>query len=210
MTRRLLLWFLVLATMAAVSGCTGTDVCNLCDAIEERDVEAVRTLLNNGEPVTQAALDMAADPSRVRSRSMASPDAVDREVVDLLLERGDPNAYWMLARSRGRNDTFSSGSQTTVYLAAALMDLWGNAAIVEQLITRGLDVRGTPGGEALREAAIGERLEAARALLAAGAPVNHVGVNVLSRTTPLAEAIQTRNLEMIALLEDAGAVEWVD
>ncbi len=210
MTRRPWIWMLALAAMAAVAGCTGTGPCRLCDAIEERDVDTVRALVNDGEPATQQALEVAADPARVFSRSMTSPDAIDRDIVEALLDHGDPNTRWMLARARGRDDRYSGGSQTTVYLAAALMELWGDAAIVEQLVARGLDVRGTPGGEALRQAAIDERLEGARALLSAGAPVNHVGVNVMGRTTPLAEAIQTRNLELIALLESAGAVEWID
>jgi ankyrin repeat protein len=90
------------------------------------------------------------------------------------------------------------------------MELWGDRALVDRLIARGLDVRGTPGGQALRKAVITRRLDAVKALLAAGAPVNHAGVHVLDRTTPLAEAIQTRDLALIDLLESAGAVEWAD
>jgi ankyrin repeat protein len=80
--------------------------------------------------------------------------------------------------------------------------------MVALLVSRGLDVRGTPGGEALRAAVIARRHAAVRALLDAGAPVNHVSVNS-DRTTPLAEAIQTRDLALIEMVEAAGGLEWV-
>jgi hypothetical protein len=197
-------------TAAALTGCSAPPPCRLCDAVDARDVVAVRELLADGEAVTTRVLETAADPSHVVARTPAGgPEAVDREIVELLLERGDPNARWMLAGSRLRGSS-SSGSQKAVYLAEALVEVWGDRALVERLIARGLDVRGTPGGQALRQAVISGRQDAVVALLAAGAPVNHVGVNVLDRTTPLAEAIQARDLALIALLESAGAVEWVD
>jgi len=195
---------------AVLTGCSAPPPCRLCDAVEARDLAAVRALLAQGEAVTARVLETAADPNRVVARTPpGGPEAIDREIVDLLLENGDPNARWMLAGSRLRSGS-SSGSQKAVYLAEALMELWGDRAMVERLLARGLDVRGTPGGQALRQAVISRRPDAVRALLAAGAPVNHVGVNVLDRTTPLAEAIQTRDLALIALLESAGAVEWAD
>lgn len=206
--RRAVAAVLVLATLS-LAGCEAPPPCRLCDAIEARDVGSVRALLAAGEAVTPRVLEEAADPSRVTARAGGDPGPVDRELVDLLLETGDPNAYWRIAGNRLRHSSMSS-AQTTLYLAESLMELWGDRALVERLLARGLDVRGTPGGQALRQAVISRRADAVRALVAAGAPVNHAGVNALDRTTPLAEAIQTRDLELIALLEAAGAVEWSD
>lgn len=189
-----------------VAGCDDIPPCPLCDAIEARDVAAVRARLAEGHAVTMYALELAADPNRVESRVMGSPQDVDREMVDVLLETADPNTSWKRVSS-GKG---TGGSQKRIYLAEALMELWGDTALLDRLIARGLDVRGTPGGQALRQAVISQRTEAVKRLIAAGAPVNHVGINVPARTTPLAEAIQLRDLDVIGLLEQAGAVEWVD
>ncbi len=194
-----------------VSGCDDVPPCPLCDAIEARDAGAVRARLAEGAAVTEYAVELAADPNRVVGRVGGEPEGVDRKIVDLLIERADPNTSWKrVSGGSGRYSSATRGSQSTVYLAEALMELWGDLALVDRLLARGLDVRGTPGGQALRQAVISRRTEAAKALVAAGAPVNHVGIDVLDRTTPLAEAIQLRDLETIALLEAAGAVEWPD
>jgi hypothetical protein len=206
-----LAWHLAVAISAfTLSGCASSPPCDLCDAIEARDAGAVNSLLAQGSPVTTQVLELAADPNRVIARTPpGGPEAVDREIVERLIEQGNVNARWMRTGSRLRNSS-SSGSQTAVYLAEALMELWGEPALVQRLVARGLDVRGVPGGQALRQAVISRRLDAVRALVDAGAPVNHVGVNALEATTPLAEAIQTCDPALIALLESAGAVEWMD
>jgi hypothetical protein len=193
----------------ALTGCGGPPPCRLCDAVEARDAAGVRAMLTAGESVSVRALQIATDPTLVAVRTQGGDEGRDRAIAELLLEKGDPNAHWTTAGGRLRGSS-SSGSQETVYVAEALMESWGDRAMVDRLLARGLDVRGTPGGQALRQAVISRRHDAAEALLAAGAPVNHVGVNVLDQTTPLAEAIQTRDLALIGLLEAAGAVEWVD
>lgn len=208
MTRHALLVGLLLAG-ALAAACDAPPPCALCDAIEARDAAAVRAQLGAGAAVTSREIELAADPARVVVRTGGGPQAADREVVELLVERVDPNVSWKVV-SGGLRGSSSTGSQKTRYLAEALMELWGDRAILDRLVARGLDVRGVPGGQALRQAVISGRVDAVRALVAAGAPVNHVGINLVERTTPLAEAIQTRDLALIALLEQAGAVEWVD
>ena len=53
----------------SLAGCAGTPPCGLCDAIDARDVAGLRALLDQGEPVTAAALEQAADPIVILSRT---------------------------------------------------------------------------------------------------------------------------------------------
>ncbi len=207
MRRTGILSMLLLGALA-LAGCDEPPPCRLCEAVAARNPGTVRALIGQGEPVSQRALEEAADPNWISSRlELESPDARDREIVEVLVQHGDPNTKWTETSRRSRSST-SSGTTTTTYLAAALMQTWGDEQMVALLVRRGLDVRGPAGGEALRQAVIGRRHAAVRALLDAGAPVNHVSVNG-DRTTPLAEAIQSRDLALIESLEAAGAVEWV-
>ena len=114
---------------------------------------------------------------------------------------------WRRATNRGpRQGGLASGSQQVVYFARAVVELFGDRAGVDRLIARGLDVRGSPGGEARRLAAVGGHLDTARSL-DAGAPVNHVGVNVWNDDAA-GRAIQTRMARLRC--SGGGAVEWVD
>lgn len=207
MTRRSVGLWGVVASCAFLAGCGAPPSCALCDAIEARDPAAVRTALAAGAAVTAREVELAADPNRVVTRASGSPDARDREIVEALIDTADANVSWKVLGG-GLRGSSSRGSQRTRYLAEALMELWGDRPLLDRLMARGLDVRGTAGGQALRQAVASGRTDAVRALVAAGAPVNHVGINLLEQTTPLAEAIQLRDLDLIALLEAAGAVEW--
>jgi len=204
--RRAALLLLVVASAGFAACADGP--CRLCDAVEARDASAVRTLLEEGEPVTAVVLEVATDPGLVMTRLKGDrPEPRDREIVEMLLDRGDPHARWVVS-SYGRRST--SATRVTRFAASSVMELWGDRAMVDLLRRRGLDVNGQAAGEALRHAVANRRHEAVRALIDAGVAVNFVGINVLQRTTPLAEAIQTRDLDVIAMLEAAGAVEWID
>jgi len=54
---------------AVLTGCSAPPPCRLCDAVEARDLAAVRALLAQGEAVTARVLETAADPNRVVARS---------------------------------------------------------------------------------------------------------------------------------------------
>lgn len=213
-------WHLALAAGVAwlLAACSERPPCTLCPAIDQRDPQALQGLLARGEPVTVAALEHAFDPNllTVRLRGDA-PGATDRRIAELLIDAGDVNSQWTVVLLSGgggsaRSTTGRSGSswQFKRTLAGAVIETWPDAAMVARLLQRGLDVRGAAGGEALRSAAAAGGRTAVQALLAAGAPVNHVGADKLRPTTALAEAIQRRDLAVIADLEAAGALEWPD
>jgi len=192
----------LLALLAACS----TAPCPLCRAIEAGDEPAVRARLAAGDSVTLAALQLAIDQTTILGRlGMAELGATDRAIADAVLQHADVNRRW----SEVTTDRHSArSSRSYVYAAAAAVQTWGDSAMIALLLDRGLDVRGVPGGEALVVAAREGRADAVRLLLAAGAPVNHTGVSVPS--TALAEAIQRRDLALIATLEAAGALEWTE
>lgn len=191
--------------LALLTAC-GAAPCLLCDAIESGDEARVRVRLAAGDTVTPAVLRLALDQTTILGRlRMAELGATERAIADAVLQRADVNQRW----SELTTDRYSArSSRSYVYAAAAAVQTWGDSAMVAMLLDRGLDVGGVPGGEALVMAAREGRDEALRLLLSAGAPVNHTGVSVPS--TALAEAIQRRDLALIALLEAAGAVEWTE
>lgn len=192
---------LLLASALGLAGCDDPPPCPLCAAVEARDPAAVQALLDRGETVTRQALEAAIEPRAIDRRSGSRPEPRDRRMAELLLSRGDANARWTVVRS-GRGS-----QQTQRHLGAALLTTWPDARMVALLLQRGLDVKGDPGGEALRAATARGGHEAVRALLAAGAPVNHAGPDGKAPTA-LAEAIQRRDAALIELLERAGALEW--
>jgi hypothetical protein len=187
----------------------------LCAAIEARDPGQVSALLEAGAPVDAQVLELAVDPEVLASRLRGSdPEDRDYAIAMLLLEHADPNVRWRkFAQGRGASTPggstqgFGSTNPDYQYLAASITTLWDDPAPLALLTERGLDIEGVPGGEALYRAVAAQHMSSVKTLLAAGAPVNHRYVNH-PRNTPLSEAIQTRNVELIALLEEAGAVEW--
>jgi len=203
---------LVATWLLPLAGCDEPPPCPLCPAIAQRAPQAVQALLDRGEPVTREALEKAIEPRRLDQRTQFSLEPRDRRIAELLIARGDVNARWHVsASSGGRGSSTVRGSGYQRHLAAAVMVNWPDPALVALLVQRGLDVKGEAGGEALRAAAVAGSRDAVRAWIAAGAPVNHVGTEgSFGRTTALAEAIQRRDLAMIADLEAAGALEWPD
>lgn len=202
---RLLGTLLSCATLLSAVACDDT-TCRLCEAVLARNPATVRALLASGEPVTPYALETAV--TRTDWVGARPPGPEDVEILELLIDRGDANTSWTVT-SRGRAS--SVGSSRRCYFSAGVVEAGRqDPALVRRLLARGLDGRGAAGGEALHKAVAMGALDVARALIDAGAPVNHATTCGISATTPLHEAIQTRSLEMIALLEQAGAVEWAD
>lgn len=200
------------AALLPLAGCGEPPPCPLCPAIGQRDPPAVQALLDRGEPVTREALEDAIEPRRLDQRTQFRIEPRDRRIAELLIARGNVHARWHVSTTSGGTGTSSvRGSGFQRHLAAAVMVNWPDPAMVALLLQRGLDAKGEAGGEALRAAVVAGGRDAVRAWIAAGAPVNHVGTEgSFGRTTALAEAIQRRDLAMIADLEAAGALEWPD
>lgn len=202
---RLCVLVLGAALLTAVAGCDDTS-CRLCDAVRASDVAVTRSLVASGDPVSSSVLETAVEEADWVGTRAPSPQ--DLEILALLIDRGDPNASWTTT-SRGRAS--SVGSSRRCYFSAGVVGAGRqDPALVRRLLARGLDVRGTPGGEALHKAVALQAIDVVRVLLDAGAPVNHPTTCDTYPMTPLHVAIQARDLKMIALLEAAGAVEWTD
>jgi hypothetical protein len=191
--------------------------CPLCESIASEDVATVERALAGGAGVTDRAWRAALE----RVDSPQDSDGSPLQIVARLIEHGaDPNFAWTTfeqstgasvgeART-GRSSNLGPRSSETsrrMFAAAAVAADTDDVATMNALLAKGLDVKGQGAGEALIVAAALEHLKTVRRLLEAGVPVNYVASQA-PRRTPLAEAIQTRNLAVIGALEAAGGREW--
>lgn len=191
--------------------------CPLCDAVVTEDPTAVERALSDAATVNDRAWRMALE----RVDSPQDHEGPPLEIVTTLLSRGaDPNYFWTGASGgtsqAGGSVTFGdvtvgSGSSRSSgrrhFAAAAVAGDTDKVQTIDLFLQKGLDVKGAPAGEALVAAARASHVNTVRRLLQAGVPVNYVASEV-PRRTALAEAIQTRDLAVIAALESAGAREW--
>jgi hypothetical protein len=187
--------------------------------VASEDADAVDRALAGGTPVTEAA--WAAALGRVGS--IQDREGPQLRIARLLLDHGaSPEYSWTgvlggQASATGASirlgDTTvgggsSSSSTRRRYFAAALVaGDTDDASLIGAFLEKGLDPKGQAAGEALVVAAMKGHVNVVKRLLAAGVSPNYVASQP-PRRTALAEAIQTRRLDVIAALEAAGAREW--
>ena len=175
--------------------------CPLCEAVATNDPAKVRVALDDGAPMADAAWEAA-----VRRVTDSGADASAVEIVRTMLSRGaDPNASWFVGGTEARRSAIQPAA-TRMWASAVLAQSTASDALTAAMITHGLAPRGQAAAEALIAAAISERVPAVRRLIDAGVPPNRVDGE--GGPSALARAIQTRNLELIAVLEAAGGREW--
>jgi hypothetical protein len=211
---------LVLALAAGLgAGAPGREAA-LARAIAFADPAATERILAAG-PLDLAA-EVDADGARVPLVRLAVEVAAGhRSDVDLAGERGprlaagDPRALAVLRRlfSAGADANFSwrvsggrSSSYTTYYLVERAVG--ESAGALDVLRAAGLDPKSPGVGEALVTASERGLTAVVRRLVEAGANVNHAQRK--TGRTPLSEAVHRRRLEVIGILERAGAREWVE
>ncbi|HEU0028214.1 MAG TPA: ankyrin repeat domain-containing protein [Ktedonobacterales bacterium] len=161
----------------ATSGQAGANVGALINAAQQGDLEAARALLE-----ADPALAGARDPDG-QSPMMAAIYGSHPEIVALLRERG---------------------ATTTIFEAAALGDIPALSAALAQ-DPAAVRAYSADGWTALHLAAHFGQIEAARALLAAGANVTAHSWNGLDNEPIHAAAANKGNAAMVAALLDAGA-----
>lgn len=184
---------LLVATLA--SACQPAAPCVLCDAVEAKDVARVQDALRRGATVDRVSWELAVT-------SLGNGDAEGAPLVALLAAAGaGPNHRIAAAGSARRGAMNPSGSTAVAAIIALNTE---DVAIVDALVTHGLDVKGAPGAEALTAAASVAHTGVVTRLLAAGVPVNAVA----DGQTALARAIQTRHRPTIAAIEQSGGLEW--
>lgn len=180
---------------ALSSACQPAAPCVLCDAVEAKDVARVQETLRDGAAVDRVSWELAVT-------SLSNGDAEGERLVALLAAAGaDPNHRIAAAGSARRGAMTPSGSTA---VAATIALNTEEVAIVDALVTHGLDVKGATGAEALAAAAGVAHAGVVARLLAAGVPVNAV----VEGQTALARAVQTRHRPTIAAIEQAGGLEW--
>lgn len=178
-----------------------TSDCELCDAVETNDPAQVRTALENQVPIDDRAWQVA-----VISLSNSNGGTAETAIARLLVERGaDPNAFWVMGGTRAsRSAVQTAGSK--MWASAVLAQASAAPDLVDTMVAHGLDVKGPAGAQALIAAAILERTAAVASLLRAGVPANSSDGE--PGPSALAYAIQTRNLELIRVIEASGGREW--
>ena len=161
----------------AASGQAGANIGALINAAQHGDLEAARALLD-ADPALAGARDTDG-----QAPMMAAIYGSHPEIVALLRERG---------------------ATPTIFEAAALGDMPAlNAALAQD--PSAMRAYSADGWTALHLAAHFGQVEAARALLAAGANVTAHSWNGLDNEPIHAAAANTGNAAMVAALLDAGA-----
>lgn len=170
------------------------------DLAAEVDADGARV------PLVRLAVEVAAghrsdvDVGSERGPRLAAGDARALEVLRRLFDAGaDPNFSWRVSGGR-------SSSYTTYYLVERAVG--DSAAALDVLLAAGLDPKSPGVGEALVSASGRGLTAVVRRLVEAGANVNHVQRK--TGRTALSEAVHGRRLEVIEILERAGAREWVE
>ena len=175
--------------------------CPLCDAVATNEPADVRAALDRGAPMATLAWEAA-----VIHLGNAPDGEAEAQIVRLLLERGaDPNAYFFVGGTMASRSAVQP-SASKIWASSVIAQSTAADEITAAMITHGLAPRGQAAAEALIAAAISERVPAVRRLIDAGVPPNRVDGE--GGPSALARAIQTRNLELIAVLEAAGGREW--
>jgi hypothetical protein len=177
-----------------------TTPCPLCDAVDTGDPAAVKAALDG-----RTAIDNRAWQIAILAVANAPGSQPSMEIARLLVEAGaDPNAWWSMPMPARRSAVSGRGGQLRASVVLAMTA--DTPVLVDALIARGLDVSGPPGGEALVAAAGIAHLAVVERLLSAGVPPNYQSHD--DGLMPLAAAIQTRHLGVIAAIESAGGREW--
>jgi hypothetical protein len=175
--------------------------CPLCDAVATKDPEQVEAALASDATVSPRAWRDAID----NLQGFVDARGPEVEIARMLAEHGgDPNVWWSTGSRASRSAISSAGGQT--WAAAVLAMAADRPELVDALIAHGLEVSGRPGGEALVGAAAAGHARVVARLLKAGVPPNYK--STAEGVTPLALAIQTGNIEVIAAIEQAGGREW--
>jgi ankyrin repeat protein len=171
--------------LAGLAGSTYGANAPVADAVENRDIPGLRTLLKQHAPVN------AAQPDGTTALHWAA-------------HWNDPEAVGLLLQGGADAKAVNRYGATPLSEAAAL----GNAAIIDQLLKAGADpnTRTTPDGETvLMTCARSGNLEAVKGLLDHGADVN---VKEAYRSqTALMWAAAERHPEVVKLLLEHGA-DW--
>lgn len=177
-----------------------TAPCPLCAAVDAGDPVAVKAALDAG-----TALDDRAWQAAILAVSNAPGSQPAIEIARLLVEAGaDPNAGWSMPMPARRSAMSGRGGQLRASVVLAMTD--DTPVLVDALIAHGLDIGGPPAGEALVAAAGVAHLTVVERLLRAGVSPNYASQD--AGLMPLAAAIQTRHLGVIAAIENAGGREW--
>ena len=185
----------------------------LADATLKGDVERVRAIIAAG------ALDFAKDVTAAGTTYPLTrfvievsqgalpgdgPRAGDTRVLEivraLFAAGANPNFSWEQSAARS--------TSSTTYWVVERVAARDDTALLDVLIDAGLDVKGAGAGEALITAAERGHATVVARLIAAGADVNHRQRK--SGRTALSEAVHMGRREVIALLDAAGAREWVE
>ncbi len=172
---------LVLLLLPVAAAAAGSTV-PLAEAVKQRDLAAMRTLLQQRVDVNAAEADGST-------------------ALHWAAHQGDPAAVELLLQAGARATAGNRYGATPLALAVAN----GNAAVVERLLQAGADPRTAgPGGETvLMTAARAGRLDAVRLLLVHDADVN--AREALRGQTALMWAAAEGHAEVIRALVEAGA-----
>ena len=213
---------LIVATGLALVACRGEspDLTALCAAVESRDVDQVRALLDK----TPRDLNADQGTTGVRCRpfemaiSQVEPERLTKDqrpldIVRLMFDRGaDANSCWSIDRSGSSRVRRSSGSESRPVCVIEYAAGTQSDAFVRLAIERGAKVTGGAGAAALGAAAAAGELAIAKTLLAAGAPINEVTSSPdpgRTETPALGMAVANFQMEMVAFLEaQPGAREF--
>lgn len=186
----------------------------LAEAIEKKDVAAARRALASGVDF-DTDVTMGNDPPRALLSFLVErigfrvgpPDPRLEEIAAAVFAAGaDPNYR---IRRHGAGGTTRRGISTRGPVCLVEEAVWARSpALIDTMLKAGLRVKEQCASLALIAACREGQTPIVQRLVAAGADVNYKSTSYGRTETPLSAAVKRRHVEIVDILDRAGAQEW--